>query len=62
MTDLLEIVQNQHNALLYGIEKGTLDILKLSEFLFADKVTHEGVDLDCTVDPDLDERRGLQEV
>jgi hypothetical protein len=62
MTDLLEIVQNQHNALFYSVEQRTLDILELPQFLFADKVAHQGIDLDCTVDPNLDEIRGLQEV
>ena len=53
MTDLLKIVKHQEDSLFNGIEQGTFDILKLTKFFLANKVTHQRVHLNRPVNPDL---------
>lgn len=53
MADLFEIVQNKHDSLFDSVEEWSFDVLEFAELFLADKVTHEGVDLNSPVDPDL---------
>jgi hypothetical protein len=53
MTDLLKIVKHQEDSLLNSIEQGAFNILKFTKFFLANKVTHEGVNFDRPVNPDL---------
>ena len=51
--NLLEVIENQHNAFFHSICEGTLHILELSEFLSAHEIAKEGVQLDSSIDPKL---------
>lgn len=53
MTDLFKIVKHQEDSLFNGIKQGAFDILKLTKFFLANKVTHKRVNFDRPVNPDL---------
>jgi hypothetical protein len=51
--DLAEIVEQQQHALLHGVQQRPADVLKLSEFLLAHKVSQQGVEFHSAVEPQL---------
>ena len=52
--DLVEVVEDDSDALLHGVAERSSDVLELSEAFLADEVTQETVEFDRPIDPDLD--------